>query len=65
MNIAVVGTGYVGLVTAACFAEFGVRVTGVDIDEGKIQALSVISVPVILRDSLWGKSMKSSRPSKS
>ncbi len=39
MNIAVVGTGYVGLVTAACFAEFGVSVVGIDKDAQKIDAL--------------------------
>ena len=32
MNIAIVGSGYVGLVTGACFAEIGVNVTCVDVD---------------------------------
>lgn len=39
MKIAVFGTGYVGLVAATCFADAGLHVTGVDIDEGKIQKL--------------------------
>jgi len=45
MNIAVVGTGYVGLVTGACFAEFGVSVIGVDKDEKKIASLKEGKVP--------------------
>lgn len=40
MKIAVVGTGYVGLVTGTCFAETGNRVTCVDIDENKVKKLS-------------------------
>jgi UDPglucose 6-dehydrogenase len=40
MHIAVIGSGYVGLVTGACFAEFGVDVTCVDVDAEKISRLS-------------------------
>lgn len=39
LQIAVIGTGYVGLVSGACFAEFGINVTCADIDEEKIQQL--------------------------
>lgn len=46
MHIAVVGTGYVGLVTGACFAEFGVDVTCVDVDEGKIDRLRQGVMPI-------------------
>lgn len=40
MKIAVVGTGYVGLVTGTCFAETGNKVTCVDIDASKVARLS-------------------------
>jgi UDPglucose 6-dehydrogenase len=40
MHIAVIGSGYVGLVTGACFAEFGVDVTCVDVDADKIARLA-------------------------
>ena len=46
MNITVVGTGYVGLVTGACFAEMGNVVTCVDVDSGKIAALREGNVPI-------------------
>ncbi len=46
MNICVVGTGYVGLVTGACFAEFGVNVVCVDKDEKKISDLQNGIIPI-------------------
>jgi len=46
MKIAVVGTGYVGLVTGTCFAESGVTVTCIDNDKSKIKQLNEGSVPI-------------------
>lgn len=46
MNIAVVGTGYVGLVTGTCFAEMGNHVICVDIDKAKVESMKNGNVPI-------------------
>ncbi len=46
MNIAIVGTGYVGLVSGTCFAEIGVDVTCIDVDQNKIQKLEEGIIPI-------------------
>ena len=61
MKIAMIGCGYVGLVTGACFASFGFSVASVDTDEAKIAALKAGGVETFL--SLGGVILSPSAPS--
>ena len=46
MNVVMIGSGYVGLVSGACFSEFGAHVTCVDVDEEKINRLKQGEIPI-------------------
>lgn len=53
MNVAIVGTGYVGLVSGTCFAEMGANVTCVDVDVNKIDTLNQGEMPTY--EPVWNR----------
>lgn len=63
MNIAIIGSGYVGLVSGACFADFGHEVTCVDLDATKIAALNSSQIPIFEPglDALVAENVKAKR----
>src|SRR3954466_5916176 len=63
MNVAIIGTGYVGLVTGTCFAEFGVNVRCVDVDQEKIDRLCDGVMPIYEPglDTLVAKNVQAGR----
>ncbi len=63
MKIAVVGTGYVGLVTGTCFSDLGNHVTCIDIDEDKVKSLRAGKIPIYEPglDILFERNTKHSR----
>ena len=63
MNICMIGAGYVGLVSAACFSEFGWNVVCVDTDVGKVENLRSGQIPIYEPglDDLLSRNLKTGR----